>query len=87
MTVNLYSIHDKVAEEFNIPPFAAKNDAVACRMYLNWLKSESSKPSFNPADFDLWRVGSMSDTYPPVLNSDFAPVEVNAEYFIQGESE
>ena len=48
----LYSIFDVVLEEF-APPFVAKNDKAASRMFLQGIRKMPS-----PNDLSLWRVGT-----------------------------
>lgn len=47
----LYSIYDKVAEEFG-PPFLANNDKVACRKF-----DELIRQVYTKNDFDMYRLG------------------------------
>lgn len=58
MKVNLYSVRDKVAGQYNTP-FAAPHDAHAIRsikMEVN-RANEQNVIYHNPADFALYRVG------------------------------
>jgi hypothetical protein len=49
----LYVIYDRVAEE-SAPPFMARTDGVAVRIYVSAVKS----PEFNITDFWLYKVGT-----------------------------
>lgn len=70
MTKNLYSIYDRLAEEFS-PVFEAKNDAIANRMF-NALSKDADL-----TDQTLYRVGSFTNTYPPKLENDFELIPQN----------
>lgn len=73
MTNNLYCILDKVAGEFS-PPWTAKNDSVAYRQFDYMMSQEKQAPA---SDFQLFHVGTYTDSYPVELVSDFRPVEIN----------
>ena len=51
--ISMYTIYDRVAEE-SAPPFCAKNDAVARRMFKDLLNSMATE---NIDDFELYYVG------------------------------
>lgn len=68
MKINLYSIFDKVAEEFG-PLYQAKNDAVAQRNFYMAVKD------IDGTQHDLYRIGSW-DTETGLLNSIDTPVAI-----------
>lgn len=70
MIRKLYSIHDKVAQDFS-PVFEAKNDQCAARMFNNWLSQKIDEPGFDAHDYLLFRIGNMNDSYPCSLSDDF----------------
>lgn len=52
--LRVYTIYDAVMEEHG-PPFVAKSNAVACRMFQNLLKSDGIQDA---SDLSLWRLGT-----------------------------
>lgn len=74
----LYSIFDCVMDEF-APPFVAKNDKAACRMFLQGIRKMPS-----PNDLSLWKVGYFypeSKDEPCVIGQKAVqiPVEMNSD--------
>jgi hypothetical protein len=51
MLMGLYSVQDRVAEEFS-PPFSARTNGVAVRIYLSMLKDQ------HVTDYWLYKLGS-----------------------------
>lgn len=51
MEFMLYTIHDKIAEEYG-PPFVGKNDGIAARQARTILKDLP-----NAMDYDLYKIG------------------------------
>lgn len=71
MIRRIYSIHDKISQDFS-PVFEAKNDQVAVRQFNNWHVQMAEKDAtFDINDYLLFRIGKMNDTYPCTLESDF----------------
>ena len=54
--MNLYKIHDKVAESYG-PLFEAVNNGVAGRAFRNMLSQEVT----HPGDYDLVCIGTIDD--------------------------
>jgi len=63
MLVYLYSVEDKLAEEYG-PPFTAKNDAIARRQFKN-LSANMQQVE----DFELWKLGTF-DTESGEINKE-----------------
>lgn len=56
MKINMYSIYDKVAEEF-AQPFLAKNDGIATRAYMQGVRNVE-----NPKDYELVQIGEFENS-------------------------
>lgn len=70
MRARVYSIFDRVAEEFG-PPALCKNDAVAVRMARNALKEGRLD------DFRLYYIGEFDDVKGMLYGEERGPVEVS----------
>lgn len=82
MIVEVYSVYDKVAEEFG-PLFEAVNEKVAIRSYLHLLKGTSY-----PGDFELKKLGGF-DKKKGILGGlskgpKDIPVQLSQEYPVFG---
>lgn len=69
MTFDLFAILDRVAGDFG-PPFMAKNNGIAWRQYLHYVKD-----SPNQEDFQLYRLGTYYSETGVILPAP-APVQV-----------
>lgn len=80
MKCNIYAIYDKVAQ-CAMPPFTARNDAEAVRMFDNGLQQayQRNPNSANPSDFDVLHVGYWSDD-PVGIVAVQTPIAVNQGY-------
>lgn len=69
----LYSIYDVVLEEF-APPFIAKNDKAASRMFLQGIRKMS-----NPNDLSLWMIGAFNAADQYMVVDGCKPVQIPVE--------
>lgn len=58
--MNLYTVKDKKASHAQ-PPFAAPNDAVACRLVMESLRDGQSMLAKYPGDFQVIHVGEYAE--------------------------
>ena len=75
----LYSVYDVILEEF-APPFVAKNDKAACRMFLQAIRKMPS-----PNDMSLWKVGCFYSGDKDNVISGITPLQIPVE--VNGEDE
>lgn len=57
MKLNVYSIYDKIADEYSLPFFNVK-EQLAVRDFSAVVNMDGSKIKDNPDDFELFLVGS-----------------------------
>jgi len=55
---SLFAIYDRKAQYY-LPPFTARTDADAHRVFIEAVMSSNTPISQYPADFDLLRIGSI----------------------------
>lgn len=60
MIKGIYALYDKVAMVYK-DPCTMLNDAVATRSFAMLVNNSETEFSFNPADFDLIKIGEFSD--------------------------
>lgn len=64
-SIGVYSIKDKAADEFG-PPFLAKTDAVAMRMYNRLLETEK----VTSADYVVYHIGDFDPVTGLIVSGD-----------------
>lgn len=76
MLIRLYSIFDRVALVF-ADPFSSANDATAARAFTYAQSNPESIRFTDPADYQLWFIGSMDNSNGHILcQGDSEPYKV-----------
>lgn len=70
-SISLYTIYDVAAESYG-PPFCAKTDAVATRMFSTLMKNEQA----SSLEYALYRIGSYDDSTATI--GSIKPVKIDA---------
>lgn len=60
MIYNVFSIYDEKAEAF-LPPFVLPKEAQALRLFSDCVNSATHQFGQNPADYNLFRLGTWND--------------------------
>lgn len=75
MIYQLYTIYDKVAEQYGVP-FASLNDAVAVRHFN---KTVSMNMMAEPTDFELYGLGCFDTN-----SGQFSDLSFNLRFIVKG---
>lgn len=61
MKHNIYSIYDSKAEVYTLP-FFQTNDAMALRLFADWVNNKDHTFGKHPEDYTLFKTGSYEDS-------------------------
>lgn len=82
MTQKLFTVHDSKAEAY-LPPFMARTNGEATRMFEASCKNEKSQFFSNPSDFTLVQLGEFDERTGLITSLDKPLIIENASSYVQ----